>query len=287
MLDYCLDISEYSFMRIYTADRTENPFSFCLSESGYFEAGIEYYTLRDKKPVALYLYTVSGKGNIRWKNQSALLSAGSAVLISCEEEHCYQTVSAEPWCFYWAHFTGNGLQGIKPMLMDKLTPVQVDQPMKIRDIFGQIDALHNRTDRFVFAYRSNLIDQLLIYSIRAIEREEGNCAVSHNEILPAKDYIRNHLADPISVEDLARQCNLSKYHFIRIFHRHTGFSPYRYVQITRIDKAKERLIFTDLPISEIAASVGFSSSANFSKVFREITGTSPAAYRREQYRWSE
>lgn len=287
MLDYNLDVSENSYQRVYTIGRTENPFSFCLSENGYFEAGSGYYTHRNNKPAALYLYTLSGEGRISWKGQTAALTAGTALLIECGEEHDYRTVSKEPWCFYWAHFTGNGLNGILPLLADRLTPLRVDQPVRIRELFEQLDALHERTDRFAFSYRSSLLDELLSHSVRALEREERGCPRGGNAIEPAKSYIHAHLSEPITVEGLADKCNLSKFHFIRLFRACTGFSPYRYLQINRIDRAKELLISTDLPVSEIAAAVGFSSSSNFGKVFREITGMTPAHYRSEQFRWKE
>ncbi len=287
MLDYNLDVSKDSYQRFYTADRTENPFPFCLSESGYFEAGSCYYTRRDYKPAALYLYTLSGEGRISWNGQTVSLAAGTALLIDCEKEHDYRTVSKEPWCFYWAHFAGEGLRSIRPLLTDKLTPLRVDHPMRIRELFEQIDALHERTDRFVFAYRSSLIGELLLHSIRALEREEAGGLHGDSAIEPARSYIHSHLSEPITVEELATLCNLSKYHFIRLFRRYTGFSPYRYLQINRIDRAKELLISTDLSISGIAAAVGFTGVANFGKVFREITGVTPAVYRREQFRWNE
>jgi transcriptional regulator GlxA family with amidase domain len=54
----------------------------------------------------------------------------------------------------------------------------------------------------------------------------------------------------------------------------------------RIDKAKKYLVSTDKNISEIAFSVGFGSEANFGKVFRSMTGSTPSAYRKEQFNWS-
>lgn len=287
MLDYNLDVSENSYQRVYTADRTENPFPFCLSENGYFEAGPCYYTHRDNKPAALYLYTLSGEGRISWKGQTACLTPGTALLIECEREHDYRPVSGEPWCFYWAHFTGEGLNGILPMLADRLTPLSVNQPVRIRELFEQLDAMHQRTDRFSFAYRSSLLDELLSHSVRALEQEERGCHRGENAIEPARAYIRTHLSEPITVEELATCCSLSKYHFIRLFRRYTGFSPYHYLQINRIDRAKWLLISTDLLVSEIAVAVGFSDSSNFGKVFREFTGMTPALYRKEQFRWKE
>lgn len=285
MLEYCLDLSEKSYMRVYTTHQTKDPFPYCLWENGYFEANSRYFTRRDQKSALLYIYTLSGEGILTWRNQTIALPPSTAVLIDCMEPHDYRTASRKPWCFYWAHFTGSGMAGITPFLMDRLIPVAVDFPTQVVDIFKELDELHDRTDRFVFAYRSSLIDRLLTLSIRCLENCERGQTAGLDDLAPAKEYIQNHLSGEITVDELAASCNLSKFHFIRTFHKSTGFPPYRYVQIMRIDRAKQLLIFSNHSIAEIASEVGFGSQANFGKVFREITGTTPAAYRKEQYNW--
>lgn len=285
MLEYCLDLSEKSYMRVYTTQHAKDPFPYCLWENGYFEANSRYFTRRDQKSALLYIYTLSGEGSLTWRNQTVALTPGTAVLIDCMEPHEYQTVSRKPWCFYWAHFTGSGVVGITPFLLERLTPVSVNLPALVVDIFKELDELYDRTDRFVFAYRSSLIDRLMTHSIRCLESCERGQTAELDDLAPAKEYIQSHLSGEITIDELAASCNLSKYHFIRTFHKRTGFSPYRYVQIMRIDRAKQLLIFSNLSIAEIASEVGFGSQANFGKVFREITGTTPAAYRKEQYNW--
>jgi AraC-like DNA-binding protein len=149
-----------------------------------------------------------------------------------------------------------------------------------------MDAIHDRSDRFALANRSFLIDSLLHMLLLALEKNELGSQMGSSEIVQAIEYIHLHLAEPISVDTLATCCNLSKYHFIRLFDRKTGFTPYHYIQIMRIDKAKKYLVSTDKNISEIAFSVGFGSEANFGKVFRSMTGSTPSAYRKEQFNWS-
>ena len=62
-----------------------------------------------------------------------------------------------------------------------------------------------------------------------------------------------------------------------------GVSPYQYVQITRINRAKELLMSTDFRINEIADAVGFSSAMRFTKFFSDMTGMSPSAFRKNSY----
>ena len=104
MLDYCLNISDQSYMHVYTPDALASSFPFTLYEEGYFEAGSDYYTIRDGKPMYLLLYTVSGAGTIKVDGKLRQLPAGYAALIDCRAMHEYRTVSKEPWCFHWVHF---------------------------------------------------------------------------------------------------------------------------------------------------------------------------------------
>jgi AraC family transcriptional regulator len=82
-----------------------------------------------------------------------------------------------------------------------------------------------------------------------------------------------------SVTELARLCELSRHHFMRAFHLSTGLTVAKYVEAARVSRAKTLVVASDRPLHEIAASLGFSSAAAFSTVFRRATGRSPSDYR--------
>jgi AraC-like DNA-binding protein len=83
----------------------------------------------------------------------------------------------------------------------------------------------------------------------------------------------------LRVEQLAAQCGLSTFHFIRAFRALTGDTPHQYLRNRRIARAKELLVTTPLPVTEICDQVGFSSLGSFSSLFRRLTGETPGAYR--------
>ncbi len=82
-----------------------------------------------------------------------------------------------------------------------------------------------------------------------------------------------------SVDELAGMCHVSKYHFIRIFSETTGLTPYRYMLGLKLDKAKTMLAASDLSVTEIAASLGFSDIAVFRRAFVHQNGIPPREYR--------
>jgi AraC family transcriptional regulator len=82
-----------------------------------------------------------------------------------------------------------------------------------------------------------------------------------------------------SVTDLAQLCGLSRGHFARSFRQSLGVTPAKYVEASRIRRAKAQLAETDEPIGGLATRLGFSSAAAFSKVFHRAVGRSPTDYR--------
>lgn len=92
-------------------------------------------------------------------------------------------------------------------------------------------------------------------------------------------YMAEHLAEDISLENLAASANVSKSECARCFKESLHTTPYNYLIELRLANAAELLESTDIPIGEIAARVGFNQLSHFGKMFREKTGCSPREYR--------
>lgn len=101
----------------------------------------------------------------------------------------------------------------------------------------------------------------------------------HDSVRLARRFLDRHYDMPITIEQLSREAALSPYYFIRVFRRVYRQTPHQYLVQRRIVRAKELLRTTDLPVTEICASVGFESLGSFSALFRKIAGISPSAYR--------
>jgi transcriptional regulator GlxA family with amidase domain len=97
-------------------------------------------------------------------------------------------------------------------------------------------------------------------------------------------YMNSHYARPLTVAGLARMAGLSRAHFIRAFRASTGTTPRQYLRARRIDRARELLVRTPMPITTICEMVGFHSLGSFSSLFRRVTGESPAAWRARRRR---
>jgi len=89
----------------------------------------------------------------------------------------------------------------------------------------------------------------------------------------------------VTLDDLLLVANLSKYHFIRVFKRQMGLTPYQYLQQYRMNQAQVLLCGTNMPISEVAVQVGYGDTSGFIEHFCGVVGVTSAVYRKQSYRW--
>jgi len=107
--------------------------------------------------------------------------------------------------------------------------------------------------------------------------------LTHPDLLTAlrraRDLSDREFASPLTLDAMAREANLSKFHFARAFARAYGETPRAYLTRRRIERAKDLLRSANLSITEICLLVGFESLGSFSSRFRALVGMSPTRYR--------
>jgi AraC family transcriptional regulator len=104
--------------------------------------------------------------------------------------------------------------------------------------------------------------------------------VSQQRMRHLIEFIEANLHDHLTLDAMAAQVGISPLYLARAFKAAVGQSPHQYVLMRRIEHAKELLRNTDMPIVDVALSVGFSSQSHLSHWMIRHTGVSPAAYRR-------
>jgi AraC family transcriptional regulator len=109
----------------------------------------------------------------------------------------------------------------------------------------------------------------------------GRGGMAPHKLRKALGMIDHHLADEgrMALSVVAREVGMSYFHFSRAFKQSMGMSPSYYVVERRIERAKELLNETELPISEIALRSGFSSQSHFTTSFRRVAGVTPKDFR--------
>ena len=95
----------------------------------------------------------------------------------------------------------------------------------------------------------------------------------------AREYIQEHQAEELSLNQVARAVNMSTFYFCKMFKKVAGINFTDYVARVRIEKSKNLLLNPNLRVSEIAFEVGFQSLTHFNRVFKKLLGQSPTDYR--------
>ncbi|GHE76464.1 AraC family transcriptional regulator [Streptomyces longispororuber] len=101
----------------------------------------------------------------------------------------------------------------------------------------------------------------------------------HAAVRAAVALMRERLADPLTLADIAAAARLSVYHFLRVFRDATGETPHRHLTRLRIEEARRLLTDTDLTLAGIAARCGFAGPGSLSAAFLKHVGVRPSAYR--------
>ena len=102
--------------------------------------------------------------------------------------------------------------------------------------------------------------------------------LSRRALNRACSYIAENLGERFTLDDLARQAGVSRFHFARLFRVSTGDSPMAYLLKSRIERAKQMLLQDGRPVCEIAAALGFCDQSHLTRTFRRMTGLTPREF---------
>jgi AraC family transcriptional regulator len=116
-------------------------------------------------------------------------------------------------------------------------------------------------------------------SPRAVNARPSLTAWQKRRVL---EHIEANLAAPLRNKDLAELAEYSEFHFNVAFRNSLGASPHEFLIRRRIDRARQLMLSTDMPLCEVAFECGLADQAHMSRLFRRYVGASPAAWRRAQ-----
>ncbi len=166
-------------------------------------------------------------------------------------------------CFEWADKSGQYL----------LAPNQ-EQKKALASALTAYEAVSADRELGAQLLRDSCLIQFLVHVNRLSVSAAAPEAPQDPKIAQVLSYINEHLASELSVDALAEQVYLSRYHFMRLFKTQTGTTVHAYVRQKRLLQAA-RLIREGVPAGQAAAACGFNDYSSFSRAFRECFGVSP------------
>ena len=265
-----------SFMYFYNASNTAKNMLYYPVCAGEFYCNGEYVVERDRYDSFLVLFVLDG--SITFNDDEAEITAvkNEILFIDCYKPHKYFANNGAHTV--WVHFDGNNSKELyREIISQKGKKIKSGRNTAeiIFHILNHIKIKSNEYDISSEVYM--LLCNILRQEYDDIQSEKMR------QVNRAKEFISSAFASEITVSDIAGHVNLSVSYFSKVFKDVTTFSPYEYLLNIRLEKAKELLLKTDLPVSEVAYRTGFNSDANFIYFFKKETSFSPLKFRNMKF----
>jgi AraC family transcriptional regulator len=136
-------------------------------------------------------------------------------------------------------------------------------------------------DALSTAIAAHLIRRYNIFGVVEVERGRS---LGRLEMARLTAFVEDNLHRSISLDELAAQVNVSRFHFCRIFKQSTGSTAFSFVEQCRIRRAQVLIVETGLSLAEVSLLAGFADQSHFTRRFHFHVGCTPAAFAREQGR---
>lgn len=231
--------------------------------------------------VARLYYVEAGEAFVQHHGKEFRLATGGMYLIPA---HTIMNF----WCphqfvQHWIHFTATLFGNLD--LFDYLPcryEIPIRDPQQAKSMLQHLEQIASFYSPSSTLESTGLLMQLLapfLDSVNTVKHEKNRRGVLR--FRKVIEYIDAHLGEAIRVSSLADLIHIERTYFSRLFSRHLGVSPARYIQQRRIERSRRLLWQTDLRVFEIAHQLGFSDAFHFSKTFKQLTGLSPTEFRRQ------
>ena len=247
-----------------------------LLRAGEFVYEPHYRLRRSTFDSFLLMLVLEGSMDLTLSHCSWHVNQDQFAIVDCYAPHEYGT--DEPTKVLWIHFDGIMARPYYEFIVGKLgNVIDLRNPSHAMSRLRLIDDLATSGSGFSEARMSKYIIDLLTEF--ADEQESGAPSRQSQTVEDIVAYIGTHLAEPLNVGELAERAYLSEYHFIRVFKRETGLTPYAYIVDARLHLAKYLLVNGSQPLAKICEQCGFSSTSVFCASFKRETGMSPMEFR--------
>lgn len=259
----------------FTPSDTARQLYFYPTWCGHYFCTGRYFMRREYFPPLLVAYIREGTLHVEYEGETFDAKKGDVVLLDCARPHYYQAM--EGLEFVYIHFDGSNSHEICGHILKLFGPLIRNQNNALVGnlIYNMVkfyeqDGVENMFDSSMRIYKL-----LQLLSERELHNQKEDTSVEKTI-----RYIRSHVGDKITLEELADIANLSTYYFSHRFKEETGLSPIDYVINTRLDQAKILLARTSMTVEEIAYEVGYQSSNSLINLFNQKLGFSPREYRK-------
>jgi len=229
-----------------------------------------------------FQYTLSGEGHLIYDGKHYAVPGGHGFFVRIPDRHCYyyQSDTKTPWEFIFLTAEGSHVFPYWNEIIENNGPVVALDPSSppIAMLWDMLRGAHNQTltDKYDISVR---LYEWIVSCLRVLDgRTDGREPVPE-AVEAARTFMETQYHRQLTLEDIAAAAGVSKYHFCRLYVKHTGMTPIEHLNRIRIAESASLLRETNRSIASVAASAGFDNSSYFGKVFRKMIGVSPQQFR--------
>ena len=230
------------------------------------------------------LYIAAGTCHVKFEGDPDFqpVTEGSIIFFRPHERQEYFFRSGSKSVSYYIPFTGRECERIlKGLGIYDITVFNMGKSTAFEDTFDKMMVEYSLKKSGHEYYCAALLLQLLTIISRKHELSKIHVdRESEKRINHTLEIMYQNISSDISVNELAKECCLSTGHFSHLFKDVVGVSPHSYMIFLRMEKARDLLLNTRIPICEVGEAVGCPDQNYFSRLFKKHTGMSPSEFRK-------
>jgi len=252
-----------------------------LQEIGTLQALAPHTSSRSNLQSYLFFTVVSGSGSLTYEGKKYNLTPGDMAFIDCRKPYSH-TTSDNLWSLRWCHYYGPTLSFVYEKYVER-GGRPTFRPEETAPFLSTLDSLYKLASGSDYIRDMRINEELNHLCTLLMEQswhpEEATIAPKKLNVVEVKEFLEQHYAEKITLDELSKQFFINKYYLTRVFKEQFGQSITAYLTSLRITHAKQLLRFSEKSVEEIGLECGLGQLHYFSRVFKETEGIAPSVYR--------
>lgn len=283
LVTYVPDLDQESEHIVYTPTEETIKKPFYIYECGHYSCGSGFKAEHKNREGYMIIVTVTGVGIVICDGLTYRVAAGNAILINCAKDVQYYTTGPNKWNMFWLYGGGQGMANYESYLNDRNESVlefsDVEPAKKaMEELLFHAGKLSELSD---FQISNDVSEVLTIMALQKAEQLRQGVKPRQAEVIDiCTRYMEEHYMEKVSLEEISEMLDVTKYYLIRIYKEVNKITPYEYLTLYRINKAKEMILDTSESIESISTKCGFLNANTFIRAFKKCVGRTPTSYKK-------
>ncbi|SFM13508.1 AraC family transcriptional regulator [Marinobacter zhejiangensis] len=246
---------------------------------GHYRKALGHHMHREHHRDNLLIYCTDGRAFLNIEGSPYTAEAGDLVLLPAGVSHRYTADPDNPWTIHWVHYTGPLAEAFHRYMgfSDSVRVLHLgQQPRVLVDFNGLLSVQQTGFRSKGLVHAANRLRQLLTAIPLTLDASRN---AQQTDLDTIHNFMREHLEERITLEQLAELVGLSAAHFATRYRAQTGTTPIQHFLHLKVERACQLLDTSNQSFAQISASLGYDDAYYFSRLFKKVMGQSPSHYR--------